>query len=187
MEGVFSYAILPLLIFFARVADVSLGTIRIIFVSKGFKFLSLFVGFFEVLIWLLAINQIWSDFSNPWLIVAYATGFAVGNYVGILLDERISIGNALIRIIIRKNSKKLINELKKNNYSLTIIDGESGDKESDVKMILSVVKRKELKKIFKIMKEVNPKAFFTVEDVRSVRKNHYKLVTPKQVPRRLSK
>lgn len=187
MEEVFSYAILPLLIFFARVADVSLGTIRIIFVSKGFKFLSLFVGFFEVLIWLLAINQIWSDFSNPWLIVAYATGFAVGNYVGILLDEKISIGNALIRIIIRKNSKKLINELRKNNCSLTIIDGHSGDKESDVKMILSVVKRKELKKIFKIIKEVNPKAFFTVEDVRSVRKNHYKLVNTKQVPRRLSK
>ncbi len=187
MGEVFSYAILPLLIFFARVIDVSLGTIRIIFISKGFKFLSLFTGFFEVLIWLLAINQIWSDFSNPWLILAYAGGFAAGNYVGILLDEKISIGNALIRIIIRKNSKKLINELRKNNYSLTIIDGYSGDKESDVKMILSVVKRKELKKIFKIMKEVNPKAFFTVEDVRSVRKNNYELLRPKRVPGRLSK
>jgi len=187
MEEVFSYAILPLLIFFARVADVSLGTIRIIFVSKGFKFLSLFVGFFEVLIWLLAINQIWSDFSNPWLIVAYATGFAVGNYVGILLDEKISIGNSMIRIIIRKNSKKLITHLKKSGYHMTIINGQSGDQETDIKMILAVVKRKELKKIFKIIKEINPKAFFTVEDIRSMRKNHYEVVTPKQVPGRISK
>jgi uncharacterized protein YebE (UPF0316 family) len=187
MGAIFSYALLPLLIFFARVADVSLGTIRIIFVSKGFKFLSLIVGFFEVLIWLLAINQIWSDFSNPWLILAYATGFAAGNYVGILLDEKISIGNSMIRIIIRKNSKKLINELKNKGYHMTIIDGQSGDQETDVKMILAVVKRKELKKIFKIIKEINSKAFFTVEDIRSVRKNHYEVVGPKHGPGRISK
>jgi len=187
MGVIFSYAILPLLIFFARVADVSLGTIRIIFVSKGFKFLSLIVGFFEVLIWLLAINQIWSDFSNPWLIVAYATGFAVGNYVGIRLDEKISIGNSMIRIIIRKNSRKLIKELKKNGYPMTIINGQSGDQETDVKMILSVVKRKELKKIFKLIKKVNSKAFFTVEDIRSVRKNHYEVVAQKHGPGRISK
>ncbi len=187
MEEVFSYAILPLLIFFARVADVSLGTIRIIFISKGFKFLSLFVGFFEVLIWLLAINQIWSDFSNPWLVLAYACGFAAGNYVGICLDEKISIGNVLIRIIIRKNSKKLISHLKKNGYHITIINGQSGDQETDVKMILAVVKRKELKKIFKIIKEINKKAFFTVEDIRSVRKNHYEVVGDKRGPGKISK
>ncbi len=187
MGAIFSYAVLPLLIFFARIADVSLGTIRIIFISKGFKLLSLIVGFFEVLIWLLAINQIWSDFSNPWLVLAYAAGFAAGNYVGILLDEKISIGNSMIRIIIRKNSRKLIRELKKNGYQLTIIDGQSADQETDVKMILAVVKRKELKNIFKILKEVNPKAFFTIEDIRSVRKNHYELLRPKRTPGRLSK
>lgn len=187
MGAIFSYAILPLLIFFARVADVSLGTIRIIFVSKGFKFLSLVVGFFEVLIWLLAINQIWSNFSNPWLVLAYATGFATGNYVGILLDEKISIGTSMIRIIIRKNSKKLISELKKSGYAITIIDGKSGDNESDVKMILAVVKRKELKKIFKIIKAVNSKAFFTIEDIRSVRKNEYSIIRKKSGSMRKAK
>jgi len=89
MGAIFSYVVLPLLIFFARIADVSLGTIRIIFISKGFKLLSFIVGFFEVLIWLLAINQIWSDFSNPLLLLAYEAGFATGNYVGIYLDEKI--------------------------------------------------------------------------------------------------
>ncbi len=187
MGEVFAYVLLPLLIFFARVADVSLGTIRIIFISKGFKLLSFIVGFFEVLIWIIAISQIFSDLSNPLLIFAYALGFATGNYVGIVLDEKISIGTSLIRIIIRENSKKLIKELKKHGYQMTIIDGQSGDQETDVKMILAVVKRKELKKIFGLIKKINPKAFFTVEDIRSTRKTQYELLKQKGRLERLSK
>ena len=181
MESLLAYGLLPLLIFLARVVDVSLGIVRIIFISKGFKLLSLIIGFFEVLIWLTAINQIWSNLSNIWLYIAYAGGFAAGNYVGIWLDEKISLGNAMVRIIIRKNSEKLIKELKKNNYQLTILNGKSGTEETDVKVILSVVKRKELKNLFKIVKKVNPKAFYTIEDIRSVRKNEYLVIGQKNV------
>ena len=131
---------------------------------------------FEVLIWLIAINQIWSNLSNIWLYLAYAGGFAAGNYVGVWLDEKISVGNAMVRIIIRKNALKLIKELKQNNYTMTILDGHSGNEETDVKIIFSVVKRKELKNIFSIIKKINPKAFYTVEDIRSVRKNEYSLI-----------
>ena len=180
MEFIYAYVLLPLLIFLARVVDVSLGTVRIIFISKGFKLWSLILGFFEVLIWLVAINQIWSNLSNIGLYVAYAGGFAAGNYAGIWLDEKISIGNAMVRIVIRKNSRKLIQELKKNNYPLTIIKARSGHEEADVKMIFSIVKRKELKKIFKIIKRVNPKAFFTVEDIRSMRENEYLVIGQKR-------
>lgn len=177
MEIIYAYAILPLLIFLARVIDVSLGTIRIIFISKGFKSLSLIIGFVEVLIWLAAINQIWSHLNNIWLYIAYAGGFAAGNYIGIWLDEKICLGDAMINIITRKNPKNLIQELRKNKYHMTIIDGKSGTKETGVKIIFSVVKRKELKNVLKIIKETNPNAFFTVEDIRSVRKNGY-LITP---------
>jgi len=176
MESIFAYVILPVLIFLARVVDVSLGTIRIIFVSKGFKFLSLIIGFFEVLIWLTAINQIWGNFTNIWLYLAYAAGFATGNYVGIWLDEKISLGNVMVTIIIRKNSKKLINELKGNNYRLTILEGKSCSEEKGVKVIFSVIKRKELKNVFNLIKRVNPKAFYTVEDIRSTRKNEYLVI-----------
>lgn len=179
MELIFAYVLLPLLIFLARVIDVSLGTIRIIFISKGFKLLSLVIGFFEVLIWLTAINQIWSNLSNVWLYIAYAGGFATGNYVGIWLDEKILLGNAMVRIIIRKNSEKLIKELKKNNYQLTILNGKSGTEETDVKVILSVVRRRELKNLFKIVKKINPKAFYTIEDIRSVRQNEYLVIGQK--------
>ena len=187
MVFAYSFIVLPLLIFLARIVDVSLGTIRIIFISKGFKFLSPFIGFFEVLIWLIALNQIWHDMTNIFLYIAYAGGFAAGNYVGIWLEEKISIGISTVRIIIRKNQTQLIEELKKNNYPLTIIDAESGKEKEGVKMIFLMVKRKELKNIFKIMKRVNPKAFFTVEDVRSIRKNEYLVTGKKGLFRRLSK
>jgi len=176
MEPIFAYLILPALIFIARVVDVSLGTIRIIFISKGFKFLSLIIGFIEVLIWLTAINQIWGNMNNIWLYLAYAGGFATGNYVGIWLDEKISLGNVMVRIIIRKNSGKLISELKKNNYRLTILEGKSCSEEKGVHVIFSVIPRKELKNVFKIIKRINPKAFYTVEDIRSTRKNEYLVV-----------
>ncbi len=176
---IFVYIILPLLIFLARVVDVSLGTVRIIFISKGFKLLSMLIGFFEVLIWLTAINQIWSNLSNVWLYFAYAAGFATGNYVGIWLDEKISLGNAMVRIVIRKNSHRLIRELKHHNYRLTIVNGQSGSEEADVKIIFSVVKRKDLKKVFEIINDVNPKAFFTVEDIRSARKNEFLIINKK--------
>ncbi len=173
MTFTYSVIILPLLIFLARVVDVSLGTIRIIFVSKGFKFLSLIVGFFEVLIWISAINQIWANLSNVWLILAYAAGFASGNYVGIWLDEKISIGNVMIRIIVTKNSEKLIKELKKEKHLFTVMKGQSGSEQADVKIIFSVVKRKDLKKIFQVIKKINPNAFYTVEDIRNVRESRY--------------
>ncbi|MFA5382945.1 MAG: DUF2179 domain-containing protein [Candidatus Micrarchaeia archaeon] len=181
MEFTSSFIILPLLIFFARVIDVSLGTVRIIFISKGFKILSLIIGFVEVLIWLVAINQLWSNLSNVGLYIAYAAGFATGNYVGIWLEEKISIGSAMIRIIVTKDATKLVNELRKNNYSATIMDGKSGSEKTDVKVIFSVVRRKELKNIFKIIHKVNPKAFYTIEDIRSVRKDNSLFVNKKKV------
>jgi len=93
----------------------------------------------------------------------------------------------MIRIIVIKNSKKLVNELKKNGYQLTVIDGHSADQNIDVKMILVVVKRKELKNVLKILKKINPNSFFTIEDIRNVRKNRNELLKEKRSPRRLFK
>jgi uncharacterized protein YebE (UPF0316 family) len=80
--GVFKFVILPLLIFSTRICDVTLDTLRIIYVSRGLKLLAASIGFIEVLIWLFAITQIFKNLTNPIYYVAYAGGFAMGNYVG---------------------------------------------------------------------------------------------------------
>jgi hypothetical protein len=89
---VYAYIVLPLLIFLARICDVSLGTIRVIFISKGVTYLAPIIGFFEVIIWLLAIGQVMNNLTNVVSYVAYGAGFAAGTYAGMVIEEKISIG-----------------------------------------------------------------------------------------------
>ena len=111
-----SFLIIPLFIFLARVTDVSMGTIRVIFISRGFKFLAPFLGFFEVLVWLLAIQQIMANLNNVLYYLAYAGGFAAGTFIGIVIEEKISIGKVTIRIITKKDSTKLLKALKEQKF-----------------------------------------------------------------------
>ena len=104
----------------ARVIDVSLGTMRIIFVSKGNRVIAPFLGFFEVFIWIIAMGQIMSNLNNFACYFGYATGFALGNYVGLRLEEHLAMGNLLIRIISQKDGNVLIKNLSDNGYGATL-------------------------------------------------------------------
>jgi uncharacterized protein YebE (UPF0316 family) len=160
----FALFIIPLFIFLARIVDVSLGTIRIIFVSKGLKYMAPILGFFEVLIWLVAIQQIMANLTNVYYYLAYAGGFAAGTYVGIILEEKISIGKVIIRIVTGEDSKRLLNAMDKAKYTVTTIGATGHD--GKVNLILSVTNRKDIPNIIKIIKKYNPNAFYTVEDIK---------------------
>lgn len=170
-SDLFKWVILPILIFLARLTDVSLGTMRIIFVSRGVKYLAPVIGFVEVNIWLLAIGQIMENLSNnnPNSIVctlAYAGGFATGSFVGILIEEKVSIGLVLLRLISRHDTKELIEYLKSENYGVTIHDAEGV--KGPVKIIFAVIRRKDLHNVLDRINQIHPHAFYSVEDVRSV-------------------
>lgn len=162
----FTFIIVPVLIFFARVCDVTMGTIRIIFVSRGHKFLAPLVGFFEILIWLIAIGKIFQNLNNITCYIAYAGGFAAGNLVGIWLEEKLAMGSVIIRVITRKDGVELIKSLRSAGYGATSIaaEGSSGT----VSVIYSVIKRSDLDDVIGIVKRFNPKAFYSIEDVRFV-------------------
>ena len=168
IDGAFLYAwvVLPVLIFFARVCDVSLGTIRIIFVSKGLKYLAPLIGFFEILIWLMAIGQILQNINNVFYFIFYAAGFAAGNFVGIILDEKLSIGSVGIRVITKKDATVFIDELRKAKFSVTAADAE-GDK-GPVKIIYSIIKRKNADLFIHIVKNHDPQALYSIQDIRQV-------------------
>ncbi len=169
---IFVWIVLPLLIFFSRVLDVSIGTMRLIFVSKGFKLLAPLLGFFEVTIWLLAIGQIMQHLNNVLCYVAYGAGFAMGNYIGIVLEEKMSIGTVLIRVIPKSNTDVLINHLRERDFAVTTADVEG--MAGRVKMLLSIVNRKHAKEYVEIVNQFNPKAFYTIEDVNSVKEGYFK-------------
>ena len=136
-SDIYMYFVLPLLIFLARILDVSIGTIRIILISKGKKILVPLLGFFEVLIWILAISRIVQNLDNPLCYLAYAGGFAAGNYIGLIIEERLSLGMLLIRIITQKDATCLIKSLQQNGYGTTCLEA-SGAKEK-VHIIYTVI------------------------------------------------
>jgi len=159
-----NYFIVPLLICLARVCDVSLGTIRIITVSKGMKALAAGLGFFEILIWLFAIGQIMQNLTNVANYIAFATGYSLGNYVGIYIEEKLSLGTIMLRIITKKKATELISFLKSAGYGVTGIKGDGVYGPVDV--IFTIIKRKEYRTVVEIIKRFNPKAVYTVEDVK---------------------
>ena len=160
-----NYLFIPILIFLARVADVTFGTMRIIFISRGLKYLAPVVGFFEISIWLIAISQVLKE-GSPWIaFFAYALGFAFGNYVGILIEEKMAMGISVIRIITQYDAKVLIDELKMVGFRTTTV--EAHGQYGDVSIIYTVSRRKEIPLALRIVNKCNPKAFYTIEDVRS--------------------
>jgi uncharacterized protein YebE (UPF0316 family) len=137
-----------------------------IFVSKGYRSIAPVFAFFESLIWLLAIGEIMKHLNNPLCYVAYAGGYAMGNWVGMWLDERISIGNVIIRVILSIDTHELIDQLKAANYGLTLLDAEGG--KGKVKVVFSIIKRKDVKHFVGILNEFSPHSFYTIEEIRSV-------------------
>ena len=104
---IFSFVILPVMIFFARICDVTMGTIRVIFISKGIRYLAPVIGFFEVIIWLLAIGQVMNNLTNVVSYIAYGAGFASGTYIGMYIEEKISLGLTSVRIITKGDTMEL--------------------------------------------------------------------------------
>jgi len=162
----FTWIILPFLIFLSRIADQSIGSMRLIFLAKGFKFIAPMLGFFEVIIWLIAVSQIMKHLDNVLCYIAYGAGFAMGNFIGMTLEERISIGTVLVRIIPTLNTEELIYALRTRNFGLTTIDANGS--RGEVKIFISIISRKDLKEYVSIINKINPNAFYTIEDVKTI-------------------
>lgn len=160
---VYSWVVLPLLIFLARITDVSLGTVRLIFVSRGYKFLAPIAGFFEVLIWILVIGQIMQNLANPLCYIAYAGGFATGNFVGLLIAEKLSLGTVIIRVITQRPAADLIDRLRQRQYGVTGMKGQGAN--GPVEIIFTIVRRREVGVVIELVKKFNPQAFYSIEDV----------------------
>jgi uncharacterized protein YebE (UPF0316 family) len=162
----FDFLILPVFIFCLRICDVTLDTMRIIFMTKGFKRLAPVIGFFEVLIWIVAITRIMQNLNSWVCYVAYAGGFAAGNYFGMLLDEKLAIGHELIRVITRLDSGDLADALRNAGFGVTSV--KASGMQGEVGILYIIVNRKNQKQAIGIIQQYNPNAFFTVENIHFV-------------------
>ena len=162
----FDLLVLPALIFFMRICDMTLDTLRVIFMTKGFRRLAPIIGFFEILIWIIAITRIMKNVNNWICYVAYAGGFATGNYVGMWLDEKLAIGRELIRVFTRVDATKLATTLRADGYGVTTV--KAGGMQGEVGILYIVANRKNQKHVIQVVQQHNPKAFVTVQSVHYV-------------------
>lgn len=168
MEG-FDYmgwVVIPALIFIARLADVSLATLRHILIYKGMRRIVPIFGFIEVLIWLVAITQVMQNLSNIACYLAFGFGFAAGTYVGIVVEEKIALGHQLVRIITRRPSPDLHSLLITSGYGATVVPARGS--QGPVEIFFVATERKRMPVLLEKLRAFDPELFFTIEDVRSV-------------------
>ncbi len=156
---------LPLIIFLAEMCVVTLGTLRIIFISRGNKVLAPLLGFFEVLIWLFAISAVMKNLENSICFLAFALGFTLGNFLGILIEKKLALGMAVVRIITNRPAQALMEQLRASQFGVTAMEGRGAT--GPVQILMTVVKRRQLEEVFELIDTHHPSAFYAVDEVQS--------------------
>jgi uncharacterized protein YebE (UPF0316 family) len=163
MLSLFPAIFIPVFIFLARIMDVSLGTLRIVMVSRGYKFKAALLGFFEVLIWAFVVAELLKNLNNWVNYVAYAGGFAVGTYVGMYIESKVKIGTIIVRIITQNKKEEIVEGLKEAGFTITSIEGEGGF--GPVNVIFTVLRRRRWNEVVSIIEKNDRAAFYSSEDV----------------------
>ena len=166
MESIIGqFHVLPVLVFVAELCVVTIGTVRIIFVSRGRKVLAPLLGFFEVTIWLFAIGQIMQNLTDITCYLAFAGGFTLGNFLGVLIEKRLAIGSVVVQVTTNRDAADLVTALRAAEYGVTSMDarGASGP----VQVVFTVIKRRELDSVTAIIRDFDPKAFYAVNDLQA--------------------
>lgn len=165
-SDIFHWVVIPLFIFLARICDVSISTIRVMFVLSGRRSIAPIIGFFEALIWLIAIGQILQNVSSVTSYIAYAAGFATGTYVGMYIEEKIALGKVIVNIITQRDASQLLSAMREAGLRITNVDGQG--LKGKVSVIFTVADRKDIPALTHMIKKFNPRAFYTIENVKFV-------------------
>jgi uncharacterized protein YebE (UPF0316 family) len=161
-----------LLIFGLRVSDMTLDTLRVLFVMRGRRSIAWVLGFFQSLIFVIAITSVLSNLDNPLNIIGYAAGFATGNVVGMTIEERLAVGYIHLRIISPHLGAAITEKLRSSGYAVTEISARG--KDGMVTMLNCSVRRRNVDLVRGMVNEIDPEAFITAEDIRPVRRGFWR-------------
>jgi uncharacterized protein YebE (UPF0316 family) len=174
MEDIFSQTAImaAAFIFFLRVADMTLETLRVLFVMRGRKGPAWFLGFFQAGIFVTAIGTVLANVSNPLSIIGYAAGFATGNVMGMFIEERLAIGHILMSIISSRRGSAIAEELRKEGYAVTEIPARG--KDGMVSLLNCSVLRKKVTEVRKMVMKIDDSAFITADDIQPIRRGYWR-------------
>ncbi|MGF7057354.1 DUF2179 domain-containing protein [Brassicibacter mesophilus] len=173
MELVLGY----LFIFGARILDVSMSTVRMLMIVQGRRVYAAIIGFFEVIIYITALGKVVNGLSNPGNLLAYALGFACGNYIGIFIEEKIALGNLTAQVVLNGNIDEVVDELRGKGYGVTVIEGLG---KNGIRRILNItLKRKDLNNLHEILKSLDNEAFITVSNTKHISGGYFSTIKKK--------
>jgi uncharacterized protein YebE (UPF0316 family) len=161
-----------LFIFGARIIDVSLGTIRMLMLMRGRKYHAAFIGFFEVIVFIKVLGMVVNQLDNPIYLIMYGLGFAAGNIVGGILEERLAVGFLTLHIISKNRSKQLTEVLRGNGYGVTVIDSHGWEGERDILNLQ--IKRKDVRDVQRLISTTDSNAYVTIYDTREALGGYFK-------------
>lgn len=164
--------LLPLLIFSLRVTDMSLDTLRVLFVIRGRRSLAWAFGFCQSGLWVVAITSVLSNLGNPWTLVAYAGGFATGNVIGMMIEERLAIGHGNMRVISSRWGSAIAEAVRAAGYAATEVPGRG--KDGTVSVIHCSVRRRDIDRLQRAVQAIDPQSFVTIEDVRPLHRGFWR-------------
>lgn len=165
-------ALVALSIFFLRVIDMSLDTIRLLFVVRGRKMLAWILGFFQAAVFIIAISSVLTNEQNVLTIVGYAAGFATGNVIGMWIEERLAIGHIHLTIVSSTRGAAITDMLREHGYAVTEISGRGLN--GMVTLLHVDVMRRKLDSVQKLVRETDSDAFITAEDMRPIRRGFWR-------------
>jgi uncharacterized protein YebE (UPF0316 family) len=162
--GFTGFPFLPILVFFAELCVVTLSTLRIIFLSRGRKFLAPALGFFEITIWLFAIGKVMQNLQDMGCFMGFAGGFTFGNFFGVLIEKWLALGTVVVRTVTNKDAGDLVASLRMARYGVTQVDAEGT--QGPVKLVFTVVPRRELDSVTAIIRSFDQAAFYSVDEIQ---------------------
>ncbi|MEZ4417612.1 MAG: DUF5698 domain-containing protein [Gemmatimonadota bacterium] len=168
VEALFSGPFGPLLIFGLRVVDVSMATMRTLLIVRGARRIVPVIGFFEALIWVLAVGSAIRHLDSVWHILGYGAGFATGNLVGLLIEDRIALGVSAIQAISPTHGGAIADALRAEGLGATQIGGYG--LHGPVGVVQTVVQRRQVRHVLDVLRRIDPEAFVTVEEPRSIQR-----------------
>ena len=165
LEGPLLYTI----IFFAKIIEVSISTIRVVFIGKGERAKGAILGFVEIMIWLVVVSSVLNNITeDPIKMLIYAAAFSLGNYLGVTIESKIAVGLASIQVVVNEKSGDILADiLREQGYGVTIIEGK-GKNESIKNLLFIQLKRKKIPEAVKLVRQHNPEAYITVNDIKSM-------------------
>ncbi|WP_312699916.1 DUF5698 domain-containing protein [Sedimentibacter sp.] len=160
---------LYIIIFCAKIIEVSISTIRLVYINKGERVIGACLAFVEILIWLVVVSSVLNNISeDPIKMFIYAIAFSMGNYIGVTIESKIAVGLASIQVVVNEDTGKMLAEaLRDESYGVTIIDG-TGKDDSKKSLLFIQLKRKKISDAVKLIKQTAPTAYITINDIKSM-------------------